>query len=182
MESSLTVKYSEDPRPHAARTGKTVTRWSALSTLSALLRKQVFASELQIPEEFEFDTHESEATTRHVLGLIGDSPCAYARWRLTMIDGNHVALLDRLCVVQQHRRKGVARAAMQHILIDITAQAQHMSVPLAGLVVNVPVDPSFAFTREKLAATRFTLRMVSERDSYLAMFLRRSSILIRTNF
>ncbi len=130
-----------------------MTRWSALSTLAMLMRRDAFMVALSVPEELEFDAHESEPTTRHVLGLIGDGPVAYARWRLATVDGNNVALCDRLCVREAYRGRGVARAAMQHILIDILQVVKHSMISLAGLVVNVPVDMTFA--QEKLTAVGF---------------------------
>ena len=98
-----------------------------------LMRRDAFMVALSVPEELEFDAHESEPTTRHVLGLIGDGPVAYARWRLATVDGNNVALCDRLCVREAYRGRGVARAAMQHILIDILQVVKHSMISLAGL-------------------------------------------------
>ena len=99
VTSATTEKYSQH-----------VTRWSALSTLAMLMRRDIFMIAQKVPEELEFDAHESEPTTRHVLGLIGDGPVAYARWRLATIGGNNVALFDRLCVKEPYRTRGVARA------------------------------------------------------------------------
>jgi hypothetical protein len=50
------------------------------------------------------------------MGLIGDAPVCCCRWRLDRVEGQQVALLDRIAVRADYRMRGIARAAVAHVL------------------------------------------------------------------
>jgi len=100
---------------------ESVSRWQALSNLARIIRRDVFVTDLHIPENLEFDEHENFESTRHTIGFLGDAPVCYARWRLAEVSGSTCALLDRICVKQGYRMRGIATSALQHIM-QVTKQ------------------------------------------------------------
>mmetsp|Transcript_19713 Transcript_19713/g.23457 ORF Transcript_19713/g.23457 Transcript_19713/m.23457 type:complete len:217 (+) Transcript_19713:114-764(+) len=115
-----------------------ITNWNALSSLAGILRRHVFCTELKILEEQEFTEDDSSPNTRHILGFLGDSPVSYARWRLQIESDTVTAVIDRLCVKDYYRGRGIARATLHHAMQDIHVQLHH--VPAPTILVLVPVD------------------------------------------
>lgn len=71
------------------------------------IRKKVFVDEQGVPAENEYD--EFDATAKHVLVLYDDVPVATGRLR--EVDG--VAKLQRICVLESHRKYGLGRAIVE---------------------------------------------------------------------
>ena len=44
------------------------------------MRRHVYLEELKVQSEAEYDAF--DATSRHVIGMIGDAPVGYVRWRI----------------------------------------------------------------------------------------------------
>lgn len=71
------------------------------------IRKKVFVDEQGVPAENEYD--EFDETAKHVLVLYNGEPAATGRLR--EVDG--VAKLQRICVLESHRKYGLGRAVME---------------------------------------------------------------------
>jgi len=115
--------------------------------LARIIRRRAFVDELGVPFEVEFDS--LDASSRHSLGLYGDAPVSYARWRM---DQNW-AVVDRLCTLHGYRHRGVARSCLQNILREVILLASRSDSPLRGLVVLVP--QSHTLLQHKLAQANF---------------------------
>lgn len=105
------------------------------------MRERVFVTELHavdVKEEFD----EFDPKSRHVYGFsmafaprhptphhpththpllpihhtVGDAPVAYARWRVFDEAQMKLVLLERLCVLQTHRRRGICKRLLCHAL------------------------------------------------------------------
>jgi hypothetical protein len=94
----------------------------------------VFCEELGIDSALEFDV--SDDTSRHVLAkgkhiycdfrmialisimLVGDAPVGCARWRLRPGDavGSNEAIIDRLCVLHDYRRRAFGKLCFEHVM------------------------------------------------------------------
>ena len=48
--------------------------------------------------------------------LVGDSPVSYARWHLKFENDVATAVIDRLCVKDYYRGRGIARATLLHAM------------------------------------------------------------------
>mmetsp|Transcript_9393 Transcript_9393/g.28726 ORF Transcript_9393/g.28726 Transcript_9393/m.28726 type:complete len:247 (+) Transcript_9393:120-860(+) len=103
--------------------------------LARILRRRVFIEEMSVPDDIEFDSADREA--RHSLGLYGDAPVAYARWRLV---GSRV-VIDRLCTLRPYRKRGVARTFLNNIFRDVTLLTSRVQIQFDALVLHVPKDP-----------------------------------------
>ena len=100
--------------------------------LARILRRRIFIEELGVGNQVEFDKH--DIISRHVLGLFGDAPVCYARWRL---DGD-IAIIDRLCTLDGYRQRNVARKCLENVIQDITAFSVAPNLGLQGLIILVP--------------------------------------------
>lgn len=100
--------------------------------LARILRRRIFIEELGIRNQVEFDKHDT--ISRHVLGLFGDAPACYARWRL---DGN-IAIIDRLCTLNGYRQRRVARKCLENVVQDISSCSVALNSVVQGLIVLVP--------------------------------------------
>lgn len=89
------------------------------STLYAILRLRcdVFVVEQRCPYP-ELDGRDSDVSTRHIFATAtsGGPPIAYLRI-LTELDGS--ARIGRVCVVANHRRRGLAAALIRRALAEI---------------------------------------------------------------
>mmetsp|Transcript_27998 Transcript_27998/g.95454 ORF Transcript_27998/g.95454 Transcript_27998/m.95454 type:complete len:244 (+) Transcript_27998:113-844(+) len=100
--------------------------------LARILRRRIFVEELGVGIQVEFD--ERDVLSRHVLGLLGDAPVSYARWRL---DGN-VAVIDRLCTLDGYRQRHVARKCIEDVIQDISTFSLQLKLMVRGLIILVP--------------------------------------------
>jgi predicted GNAT family N-acyltransferase len=80
------------------------------------IRKRVFIEEQDCPPEEEWDGH--DATSRHVLGRLGDTPVATARWRTVPYDNQLVAKLERFAVLPDYRGEGHGRQLVRYVMHD----------------------------------------------------------------
>lgn len=115
--------------------------------LAHIIRRRTFVDELGVPCEIEFDC--IDADSRHSLGLYGDAPVCYARWRID----EKWAVVDRLCTLQGYRHRGVARSCLENIIKDVCLFASRSNLPLSGLIVLVP--QSLSRLQQKLAQANF---------------------------
>ena len=69
-----------------------------------------------------------------MLGLLGDAPVSYARWRL---DGN-IAVIDRVCTLNEYRQRHMARKCLENMVQDISAFSGQLNLVVRGLIVMVP--------------------------------------------
>lgn len=100
--------------------------------LARILRRRIFIEELGVHNQAEFDEH--DIISRHVLGLFGDAPVSYARWRF---DGD-VAIIDRLCTLDGYRQRNVARKCLEYVVQDISTFSTEMKLIVHGLIILVP--------------------------------------------
>lgn len=122
--------------------------------LARIIRRRIYCEEmgLQFPEEFT----EVDPTSRHVLIQMGDAPLGYGRWRFESGpagQGLQFAMVDRLCVLKEYRRRGFAKACLEKIVQDVSTQVEEMKTSVAAIVV--PAPPS-TFCHQKLGENGFT--------------------------
>ncbi len=75
------------------------------------IRRRVFIDEQECPPAEEWDAH--DATSRHLLGWLGDAPIAVARWRAVPHDDLIVAKLERFAVLPAFRGAGHGRTLVR---------------------------------------------------------------------
>lgn len=100
--------------------------------LARILRRRIFIEELGVTMQAEFDSF--DVSSRHVLGLLGDAPVSYARWRL---DGD-IAVIDRVCTLNEYRQRHMARKCLENMVQDISAFSGQLNLVVRGLIVMVP--------------------------------------------
>lgn len=123
--------------------------------LMKILRTRVYVTELKaVSGDYDYDAYDSQS--RHILGLIGDAPVAYARWRAVSAasidppapgaapDGRAVLVIDRLLVLKDYRRRGFAKNILQVTLADATQHIVRIAVPASKVCIFVPSRPEFA--------------------------------------
>lgn len=116
------------------------------TALARILRGRVFVEECGVPDAQEFDAHDE--ASRHVIGLVGDAPVVYARWRLEEsgagtgtggFEGALVAVIDRLAILPSHRGRGYASRALEFLLEDVAETARGLQRWVGGVAATVPV-------------------------------------------
>jgi predicted GNAT family N-acyltransferase len=80
------------------------------------IRRRVFIEEQDCPPDEEWDGLDS--TSRHVLGTVGGTPVATARWRTVPYDEALAAKLERFAVLPAHRGRGYGRQLVRYVLHD----------------------------------------------------------------
>lgn len=80
------------------------------------IRSQVFIEEQECPPEEEWDGH--DATSRHVLGRVGGTAVATARWRTVARDEEVVAKLERFAVLPDFRGRGYGTKLVESLVAD----------------------------------------------------------------
>ena len=80
------------------------------------VRTLVFIEEQACPPEEEWDAHDS--TSRHLLGWVGDTPVATARWRTVPVAGRLGAKLERFAVLPDYRGHGYGRRLVSETIAD----------------------------------------------------------------
>lgn len=117
----------------------TAVDWSEERSALALLRRQVFIEEQQVPEELEWDGFDDDAW--HLLALDGhDTPIGTAR----MLSDGHIG---RVAVVPHWRRRGVGRALMDAV-IAIAREQGFDEVWLDAQTTALPFYRSLGFIAE----------------------------------
>ena len=89
-----------------------------------------------------------EAQSRHILGLIGDAPVSYARWRVMSaadVDGAAAApaappvvVIDRLVTLPAYRRRGFAKLTLTDTLMDILQMMMQAGVAVQRIAMFIP--------------------------------------------
>lgn len=80
------------------------------------IRTRVFIEEQECPPEEEWDGW--DATSRHVLGLLDETPIATARWRTVPYQQELVAKMERFAVLPDYRGEGYGRALVRYVMED----------------------------------------------------------------
>lgn len=60
---------------------------------------------------------------------MGDAPLGYGRWRFESGpagQGLQFAMVDRLCVLKEYRRRGFAKACLEKIVQDVSTQVEEV--------------------------------------------------------
>lgn len=87
------------------------------------IRTHVFIEEQACPPELEWD--EFDATSRHVLGWVGDQPVATARWRVVQLGGRQAAKLERFAVLASYRGHGYGRRLVAYVMNEAVSHGYH---------------------------------------------------------
>lgn len=98
------------------------------------VRRTVFIDEQNVPEEEEIDQHESEAV--HFVLYINGNAAGAGRFRV--LDG--IGKVERICVLQEHRKTGAGVAIMNRIedyaksegVSTLKLNAQTQALPFYG--------------------------------------------------
>ena len=80
------------------------------------IRRRVFVEEQDCDPEEEWDGHDE--TSRHLLGIVDDTPVATARWRAVPHGEEVTAKLERFAVLPAHRGKGSGTQLVEAVLED----------------------------------------------------------------
>jgi predicted GNAT family N-acyltransferase len=120
---------------------QTPTDWQAVKAI----RTTVFIDEQRCPPEEEWD--EFDASSHHLLGLLGDLPVACARWREVEIDGEPYAKLERFAVLREHRGLGLGRELVAQT-IEHARRAGHTRFVLHAQAHLTRLYASFGFEPE----------------------------------
>lgn len=80
------------------------------------IRTRVFIEEQACPEDEEWDG--LDATCEHVIGAVGGTAVATARWRWV---GPDCVKLERFAVLEEHRGHGYGRTLVEHAIEAATA-------------------------------------------------------------
>mmetsp|Transcript_13557 Transcript_13557/g.42788 ORF Transcript_13557/g.42788 Transcript_13557/m.42788 type:complete len:262 (+) Transcript_13557:279-1064(+) len=115
--------------------------------LVRILRRRIFVDELGVQLNVEFDKF--DPSSRHILGLLGDAPVSYARWRL---DGQ-VAVIDRLCTLQGYRNRSVGRRCLENVAHDVLSTTAQLQTSFEYMVLLVPRNEGLL--QQKLADANF---------------------------
>jgi predicted GNAT family N-acyltransferase len=108
------------------------------------IRRVVFVSEQDVPEEEEIDQY--EPVCRHFLALTESGlPCGAARWRFT----ENGIKLERFAVLQAFRGHGVGSALVQAVLNDIRNHSgyQGQKIYLHAQLDAIPLYKKFGFQK-----------------------------------
>ncbi|GGM38824.1 acetyltransferase [Paraliobacillus quinghaiensis] len=75
------------------------------------IRKEVFVEEQEVPLSDEFDKHDQDPNTKHILIEIDNQPAATGRIRI--VDGK--GKLERICVSLSFRKKGLGKLIVKNL-------------------------------------------------------------------
>ena len=103
------------------------------------LREAVFVREQGFPPELEFDREDEEAV--HVVAYLDGRPVGTGRLLFRRQDPPGFLYIGRLCVLREHRGKGVGRKIMERLMERARAQGA------AGALIVAQV-PAMAFYEE----------------------------------
>ena len=80
------------------------------------VRRRVFVEEQRVPAEIEMDENDQNAT--HILAL-GDESVPVGAARIVYVDGGKVGKIGRVCVLSEHRKKGIGRQVVMFAVEQI---------------------------------------------------------------
>lgn len=103
------------------------------------IRKIVFVGEQNCPPELEW---ENEDVSHHFLATFNEVPAGACRWRKT----DNGFKLERFCVLNEFRGKGIAQEMVKTILSDLPADADY--VYLNAQLDAMPLYSKFNFIAE----------------------------------
>ncbi|TKB95584.1 GNAT family N-acetyltransferase [Pedobacter cryophilus] len=103
------------------------------------IRRIVFVGEQNCPPELEW---ENEDVSHHFLATYNDTPAGACRWRKT----NYGYKLERFCVKQEFRGKGIAQKMVQTVLDNLPEDADY--IYLNAQLDAMPLYSKFNFIAE----------------------------------
>ncbi len=109
------------------------------------IRKEVFVTEQNVPEEEEIDRY--EPVCRHFLALTENNiPCGAARWRFT----EKGVKLERFAVLKAFRNQGIGSALVEAVLHDIKNHPgyQGQKTYLHAQLNAMPLYKKFGFQKK----------------------------------
>ncbi|OQR92400.1 hypothetical protein ACHHYP_20141 [Achlya hypogyna] len=113
-------------------------------SFSRLLREKIFAAPTGMFDAPLFDNLDVTNACKHVLIFVGDAPVGSARWSFTYDNGVEVALIEKLGVLDTHRRAGHGAKMLAFIVQDIATTSRDVGRDVFAIVANIPNDPSSA--------------------------------------
>ena len=113
-----------------------ITNWDSNNDSLVRIRRQVFIEEQNVPEDMEWDEHDSSST--HFLATLDNIVIATARLKT---DGQ----IGRMAVLAEYRNKGIGSKLLQFVLLTAKQQKQK-KVYLHAQVSAIPFYKKHGFT------------------------------------
>ncbi len=110
--------------------------WNSERNILAKIRRQVFIEEQNVPEDMEWDEHDSSST--HFLATLDNKVIATARLKT---DGQ----IGRMAVLAEYRNKGIGSKLLKFVLLTAKQQKQK-NVYLHAQVSAIPFYKKHGFT------------------------------------
>ncbi len=110
--------------------------WNAERNSLVKIRRQVFIEEQNVPEDMEWDEHDSSST--HFLATLDNKVIATARLKT---DGQ----IGRMAVLAEYRNKGIGSKLLKFVLLTAKQQKQK-NVYLHAQVSAIPFYKKHGFT------------------------------------
>jgi GNAT superfamily N-acetyltransferase len=106
------------------------------------------------------DNYAAEREYRHMIGSIGDIPMCVARWRHVDIGSydtkRTLAVVDYISVLEAYRNRGLAKALLESLLLDVKQTIPNTSSVLLILPMNA-TQVTGNWVYPKLIARGFSL-------------------------
>ena len=113
-----------------------ITNWDSNNDSLVRIRRQVFIEEQNVPEDMEWDEHDSSST--HFLATLDNKVIATARLKT---DGQ----IGRMAVLAEYRNKGIGSKLLKFVLLTAKQQKQK-NVYLHAQVSAIPFYKKHGFT------------------------------------
>ena len=113
-----------------------ITNWDSNNDSLVRIRRQVFIEEQNVPEDMEWDEHDSSST--HFLATLDNKVIATARLKT---DGQ----IGRMAVLAEYRNKGIGSKLLKFVLLTAKQQKQK-KVYLHAQVSAIPFYKKHGFT------------------------------------
>ena len=113
-----------------------ITNWDSNNDSLVRIRRQVFIEEQNVPEDMEWDEHDSSST--HFLATLDNKVIATARLKT---DGQ----IGRMAVLADYRNKGFGSKLLKFVLLTAKQQKQK-NVYLHAQVSAIPFYKKHGFT------------------------------------
>ncbi len=113
-----------------------ITNWDSNNDSLVRIRRQVFIEEQNVPEDMEWDEHDSSST--HFLATLDNKFIATARLKT---DGQ----IGRMAVLAEYRNKGIGSKLLKFVLLTAKQQKQK-NVYLHAQVSAIPFYKKHGFT------------------------------------
>jgi len=78
-----------------------------------------------------------------VVVTVGDAPVAYMRWRVLGEPTGKCVVMERILVLNSHRRRSIGRQLVAFALQDIVQKVQMLGITITAIAVPVPDKPPY---------------------------------------